>query len=155
MNTTEEKLEWSAAEYPFREKTTDWYWALGIMAVAGAVASYIVGNFLFAVLILLGAFTVAAYGARRPHVVPFEISRRGIRSDTVLYPYSSLSSFWIIEGEEESKILLQSTKFFMPYISIPLGNTDPEMVRSFLLNFLEEREHIEPITQRIMDYLRF
>jgi len=151
----EETITWSAAEYPFREKTTDWYWALGIMAVAGAVAAYIMGNFLFAVLILIGAFTVAIYGARHPRMVQFEVSRRGVRSDTVLYPYSSLSSFWIIEGAEESKILIESKKSFLPLISIPLGDTNPEAVRTFLLNYLDEHERVEPFAQRVMDYLRF
>ncbi|MBI5816923.1 MAG: hypothetical protein HZB09_00660 [Candidatus Yonathbacteria bacterium] len=146
---------WSALEYPIREKTTDWYWALGIMAIAGAVASYILGNILFSILILLGAFTVASYGARKPHMVEFEIDRRGIRSGTTLYPHSSLASFWIVEGVEESKILLQSGKIFMPYIIIPLGEENPEMVREVLLNYLKEEEHAEPFAQRIMDYLRF
>lgn len=151
----EERITWSALEYPVREKTTDWYWALGIMAIAGAVASYILANILFSILILLGAFTVAVYGARRPHIVEFEIDRRGIRSGATLYPYSSLVSFWIIEGAEESKILLQSGKVFMPYIVIPLGEEDPETVREVLLNYLKEEEHTEPLAQRIMDYLRF
>lgn len=148
-------ITWNALEYPVREKTTDWYWALGIMAIAGAVASYILGNILFSILILLGAFTVAAYGARRPHMVEFEIDRRGVRSGATLYPHSSLASFWIIEGEEESKILLQSGKVLMPYIVIPLGEENPEMVREILLNYLKEEEHVEPFAQRIMDYFRF
>ena len=151
----EERITWSALEYPVREKTTDWYWALGIMAVAGAVASYILANILFSILIILGAFTVAAYGARHPHEVLFEIDRRGIRSGTTLYPHSSLTSFWVIEGIEESKILLQSSKVFMPYIIIPLGEENPEMVREVLLNYIKEEEHVEPFAQRIMDYLRF
>jgi len=148
-------ITWSTLEYPIREKTTDWYWALGIMAVAGAVASYILANILFSILIILGAFTVAVYGARHPHMVEFEIDRRGIRSGATLYPHSSLTSFWVIEGSEESKILLQSSKVFMPYIVIPLGGENPEMVREVLLNYLKEEEHVEPFAQRIMDYLRF
>lgn len=150
-----ERITWSALEYPIRKKTADWYWALGIMAIAGAVASYILGNILFSILILLGAFTVAIYGARHPHVVEFEIDRGGIRSGTTLYPYSSLASFWIIEGRDESKILIQSSKAFMPYIIIPLGEENPEVVREVLLNYLMEEEHVEPFAQRIMDYLRF
>ncbi|MDO8572750.1 MAG: hypothetical protein Q7S11_03215 [bacterium] len=151
----EEKITWSALEYPIREKTTDWYWALGIMAMAGAVASYILANILFSILIILGAFTVAVYGARHPHEVLFEIDRRGVRSGATLYPHSSLTSFWVIERREESKILLQSSKVFMPYIVIPLGGENPEMVRDVLLNYLKEEEHVEPLAQRIMDYLRF
>ena len=118
----QEKITWSAPEYIFREKTADWYWALGIMAVAGAITSYILGNILFSILIILGAFTVATYGARRPHTVEFEIDRRGIRSGVTLYPHSSLSSFWVVEGKEESKIILQSNKALMPYIIIPIGD---------------------------------
>lgn len=150
-----DNITWSALEYPIREKATDWYWALGIMALAGAVASYILGNILFSILIILGAFTTAIYGARHPRVVEFEIDRYGVRAGTTLYPYSSLASFWIIERQDGPKILLQSERFFMTYIIIPLGAEDPEAVRGALINHLKEEEHAEPFAQRIMDYLRF
>jgi hypothetical protein len=146
---------WNAPEYPLRAKTADWYWALGIMAIAGAVASYILGNILFSILILLGAFTVAMYGARKPHTVEFEIDHRGLRAGPTLYPHSSLASFWIVEGKDESKILLRSHKPFLPYIIIPLGDNDPHLIRDVLLEYLDEEELTEPISQRIMDYLRF
>lgn len=151
----QDHIIWNAPEYPLRAKTADWYWALGIMAIAGAVASYILGNILFSILILIGAFTVAAYGARKPHIVEIEIDRRGVRAGGTLYPHSSLASFWIVEGKDESKILLRSHKPFLPYIIIPLGDTAPEMVHEVLSGYLTEEELAEPISQRIMDYLRF
>lgn len=150
-----ESTRWSAPEYPHREKTADWYWVLGILTIAGSAAAFILGNILFSLLILVGAFTVALFAARHPRTVEFEIDQRGVRADTVLYPYSSLASFWIIEGTEEQKILLRSVKKFMPYIIIPLGDINPLRAHEFLIKHLPEEEIVEPLSHRIMDYLRF
>lgn len=35
------KIEWSALEYEDKERGSDWYFALGIIVVAGSVASII------------------------------------------------------------------------------------------------------------------
>lgn len=150
-----ESVRWSALEYPHRKKTADWYWVLGILAVAGAVAAFILGNILFSLLIVVGAFTVALFAARHPRIVEFEIDQRGVRADIILYPYSSLISFWILEGTEEQKILLRSSKKFMPYIIIPLGDIHPLQAHEFLIERLPEEEIAEPLSHRIMDYLRF
>ena len=43
----------------------------------------------------------------------------------------------------------------MPYIIIPLGDADPETVRNFLLEYLNEEEHSEPLSHKLMEYLGF
>ena len=48
-------------EYDHNPKSADWYWVLGIIAVAGAVASILFSNYLLAALIV-----IAAAGVRSP-----------------------------------------------------------------------------------------
>ncbi|KKW40533.1 MAG: hypothetical protein UY91_C0041G0006 [Parcubacteria group bacterium GW2011_GWB1_55_9] len=43
-------LEWKGREYDHNPKSADWYWALGIIAVAATVAAILFGNYLLAVL---------------------------------------------------------------------------------------------------------
>ncbi len=150
-----EDLEWQAPEYTHKEKDSEWYWGVGILTLAGVASAYMFGNFLFAVLVFLIGFTMALFGARKPKIITFEISGRGVRADNTLYPFQSLWSFWILEKEHENLLLLKSQKKLSTQISIPLGDTDPEMVRDFLLNYLIEEEGAESVAQRFMDYLGF
>lgn len=148
-----DKISWQALEYHFTEKSQDWYWALGIVAVAIAIASILYDNILFAVLILVGAFALAIYAGRRPEIITVETNKKGVVVNDTLYPFASLESFWV--EENDNKLLLKSKKTLMPLIAIPLGDTNPKNLRSFLLELLTEEEHHEPASQKLMEHLGF
>ena len=150
-----EEITWQAPEYIHKEKDSEWYWSVGILTLAGVASAYMFGNILFAVLVFLIGFTMALFGARKPKMITFGISRRGIRADNTLYPFQSLWSFWVLEKEHEALLLLKSQKKLSQQINIPLGDTDPELVRMLLLEYLTEEEDEESIAQRFMDYLGF
>jgi len=150
-----EKITWETPEYKHKKRGLDWYFALSIIAVFSSATSFLLNNALFGIFILLGVFTLMIYGIRKPRVINIELSNRGVSVNDTLYLYNTLKSFWVEENNEEPKILIQSEKVLMPYIIIPLGDTDPDIVREFLLNYLEEEEHREPLLQKLMEYLGF
>lgn len=152
----EEELRWHTHDHT-EPKSADWYWALGIIAVAGAVAAVVLGNILFAVLIVVGTLTLALYAVRKPNLAHFEINDRGIRIDNTIHPYTSLDSFWVDDIDEHTspKLLIKSKKALMPFIIIPLDPVSPTDVRECLFLYLDEEEHTEPLPHKIMDYLGF
>lgn len=152
----EESIQWKALEFEYKEKSADWYWTLGIVAVAGTLIAIILGNVLFAVLIIIATFTVALYASKHPKLIDFEISARGIRASHTLHPFSTLESFWIEEGKDESiKLLLTSKKTFALQIIIPLVKTSTHDAREYLIHRLPEVEQHESFTERIMEFVRF
>lgn len=150
-------ISWQGYEHTHHEKSSDWFWALGIVALSSAVVAIVFENILFALLILIGAFTVALLAAKTPHLIHFEINRRGIAIDDLLYPFSTLESFWIDEDEHEHHtLILKSQRVIMPYIIIPLDELiEFEDVRNVLLTKLEEEELHEPISHRILEFFGF
>ncbi len=151
-----QKISWKAHEYEHRNKSIDWFWAVGVIAIASAIISAIYGNILFAVFILLGAFTLLMYAVRKPKEINFEINRRGVVIEDTLYPYSTIESFWIREKDDDKKLVFQSEKILMPHIIIPLSNDiDYEFLHEFLSEFLDEEEHHESFADIIMEYLGF
>ena len=150
-----EDITWQAPEYIHKEKDSEWYWSVGILTLAGAASAYMFGNFLLTILVFLIGFTMALFGARKPKEITFGIGRRGVRADNTLYPFQTLWSFWVIEKEHENLLLLKSQKKLSMQINIPLGDTDPELVQEFLLEYLIEEEDEESVAQRFMDYLGF
>lgn len=151
-----EKIQWSALEYEHKDRTTDWFWAVGIIALALAIVSVIYDNILFAVLVVIGTFTLLMYAARAPRIVAFEINRRGVVIEDRLYPYQALKSFWLRENHRGKKLIIQSEKVLMPHITIPLADDiDINIIHLFLAEYLEEKEHPESLSELVMDSLGF
>lgn len=148
--------KWSAQEYEYFLKSADWFWAVSILTFAISVSSFILGNFLFGALILVSGFAIILFGVRKPQKVEFSITGRGVQIGKKLYPYEFLESFWIhYEPPLKKEISLMSKKTFMPYIRIPLGDTDPNTARELLIKFIKEKEQQEPFADTIMKSLKF
>jgi len=150
-------IEWTDHEYKHFEKGSEWYWALGLVSVAGAVAALIFNNVLFALFILIAAFVLAIFASRKPNEVTFEISQRGIRIDDVLYPFQSLKSFGIEEltPKHIPRLIFKSKKLFALDIIIPLEKVHANEVHDFLIHFLPEDDHHEPLVHKVMEWLGF
>jgi hypothetical protein len=149
------KLEWDAHEYEHKERSSDWYWAVGIVAVSGAIASIIFGNVIFALLILLCVFSLTLHINNPPDVIQVMVNEYGITRDDTLYPYHSLHSFWVDEEHPHRKVILKSKKLLMPLIVIPLGEMDGDEVREILLKQLPEEFLSLPFLEKLLEYFGF
>lgn len=148
-------LTWQAPEYNHYQRTTDWFWAVGIITLSIAVLAFIYNNALFGILILISAGILVFYAVREPGVINYEINQRGIMIDKDLHPYLTIESFWIETRHGEPKIILKSKKNLLPYIIIPLHEESVDDVSNVLSEFLEEKELQEPVSHKIMEYLGF
>ena len=149
-------IEWEAHEYEHKERSSDWFWAVGIISVAIAVVSFILGNVIFGILVIIAAFALSIFANRPPAVVDVSINERGITRGKIHYPYQTLESFWIDTEHPEKKIILKSQKMFMPLIVIPLGEgVDIDDLHEVLSQFLKEEYHSLPIIEKLLDYLGF
>ena len=79
MDKVPNSVYWEGPSHYHVEKSGDWFWILGILAIAGSAASFIVGNVLFGVVIILAAVTLFIVGHQKPRDVAFEVSARGVR----------------------------------------------------------------------------
>ncbi len=149
-------IKWQAPEYKYTEKKADWFWAVWIIALSISIASIIYQNILFAVLIIIGSFTLVMYALRKPKMTTFGVSSKGLQIADAFYPYRNLRSFWISDDDtNDKKLLILSNKILSPLISIPLENVDIDKIREILLKSLEEEETEEPLSYKIMEYLGF
>ena len=148
-------LKWQAPEYQHYQRSTDWFWAVGIITVSIASLSFFFGNALFGILILLSAGVLIFYVLRVPNNVEYEINQRGIVVGKELHPYLTIASFWIETRMGEPKIILKSKKNLLPYIIIPVHEESVDDVANILRQFLEEKELQEPTSHKVMEYLGF
>lgn len=150
-----EKIEWTAPEFNYTPKGPDWYWTVGIITTTLVIIAIITSNLLFAIVLIVGGFALSYQAGQKPDIVEVAVDNRGVRMRDTLYPYSSLRSFWIENNPHEQKLILQSEKTFMPYVITPIEDVEPEQLRHYLLQYLPEEHHKEPLSQKIMEYLGF
>ena len=156
LKTNIPMLKWGALEYDYIPKSNNWFWGVAIVAISITLASALLGNFLFAILVAVAAFAVIIYGARKPRKVSFSFTARGIQIDNHLFPYENLRSFWLHYDPPQKKfITVEPKKMFMPAITVPLGDTDPNIVREYLLKFLKEERQEESLITTIIRFLGF
>ncbi|MEA2112951.1 MAG: hypothetical protein U9P50_03205 [Patescibacteria group bacterium] len=149
----EEKLSWQALEYEYKDKSADWFWVVWIISLSIAITAYLFNNILFGIFIIISAFSLSIYASRRPSLLNFELSEKGISINEKLIPFNSLRSFWI---EDDLKIILQAKRKSTPYIIIPLDKSlDTNKIKEYLLEKLEEEEHHETLSQKIFERLGF
>ena len=150
-----EIIQWKAYEYNHGEKSSDWFWALGIIAFSAAAAAVIFNNVIFAIFIILSAFTLSMYAARKPSLINIELNDKGIIVDKYLYPYQNIEKFWVDERPSGNVIIIKSLKKTLPYTTVSAGQIDLEEIREYLSRHIEEEEMAEPLVQTITEYLGF
>jgi hypothetical protein len=150
-------IEWQAYEHHHEHHSEDWFWIVGIVALIGAILAAYFGNIMLAILIVIAGFTSFLHGHSTPRVITFRITRRGVQAGDTMFPFSTLESFWVIDEEVDDRIILKSQKFMMPYIVLPYDSTttDPESIRDYLLEYIDEEEMDEPVMQKVMENLGF
>jgi hypothetical protein len=62
--TSNEKLSWSAPEYEEKERSRDWFWALGIIVATSSIAAIIFNDYFFAVLLILSGILLGFFAVK-------------------------------------------------------------------------------------------
>lgn len=157
----EETLEWSTLEYEHKEKSADWFWALAIIIIASSITSIIYSNYFFATLLILSGVLLAAFANKKPEMIHYQLSNKGLRIQSRLYPYENIKSFWVqadLTGETNTKPLLfiKTQRLFMPIVYVPIENEWAEDIHAIMLSKnIPELEMKEHPSEKIMESLGF
>ena len=95
----EKHFVWRAQKNAGTKKTSNWYWVVGILVAGGAFASFISGNFLFGVLLLIGGFAIMLAGSQPAIENAYAISDKGLHINTQVVGWDSIQLFAISENE--------------------------------------------------------
>ncbi len=148
-------LQWEALEYEPSTREENWFYTIGIVAIIAIVLSIIFKNFLFAIIILLSAFTLIMYELRPPRLQTIKITAKGIQVEKELFPFGNILSFAITDGKPARHLIININRLVLSKIHLSLGETDPEKIRQILIQRLKETEHKETVIDLISDRLGF
>jgi hypothetical protein len=160
-----EKLSWSALEYEEKERSKDWFWALGIIVVTSSIAAIIFGSYFFAALLIISGVLLGFFAIKKPDIIDYELTDRGLKIRTHFYPYENIKSFWVqahnpLETNREvfkkPLLFIHSERIFMPVISIPINEEIAKHIKSIMLEKkVAEVEMKEHPSEKIMEALGF
>ncbi|MES2007186.1 MAG: hypothetical protein V4436_03730 [Patescibacteria group bacterium] len=141
MSPSEQELSWQVASHTMRERSNDWFWGLGALAIIGSVASIVFGNALLAIIIVLGAFSLGFLSLQQPREHNVVINQRGVSIDGTRYPYKSIRSFWVEHSEHNARLFVSMNGVLAPHFSIYLADTiEGDVVRRYLKRYVLEEE---------------
>lgn len=156
MSEQVDSITWEAYEHHYVRKTNDWFWILGILTIIFTTISILMNNMLFGILIFIAGLVIALHATVLPKVIPFAVTKRGLRVDDKLYPYSTLESFCIDEDcSTGPQLLVQSEKLFMTLIVVPIPEEYLDEIEDILASRLPEEHLEEPFVTKLLDYLGF
>lgn len=150
-------VEWKGQEFEFVPKSATWYWTIGILSFGCAAAAFIVGNFLFGIILLLAGGTISLLGSRRPMMHVFKISDRGIHVGDQLFRYENIQHFAIDDHHTSgapTKLHFGLHQGIVKVMTIPLTGVDFRSVRSALKNHsIDEVETLDSAVARLSDWI--
>lgn len=156
MEPSLRSVTWEAPEHHHVEKGNDWFFALAIVILALVIVAVLFDNTLFALLIGLSGGALAVSAAKRPSIIPYAVTVRGIKIDDQLYPFATLESYAIDEENPRGpQLLLKSTKKTMPLIVMPIPNDHIDDIESILKEKLDEEELEESLFIKVLELFGF
>jgi hypothetical protein len=152
---------WSALEYEEKERSRDWFWALGIIVVTGAIASIIFSNYFFAALLVLGGVMLAFYAIKKPDLINYELNEEGLLMKHRFFPYENIKAFWVqADFTPNSKLkpmlFIHIERAFLPVISIPIHIESAEDIHNIFTSQEIAEVPMKPHpAETVMDVLGF
>lgn len=155
-----EMFAWKAREFQNFEKTNDWFWAVGLIAVVGAVLAFWRGSVSFGILILLAGFAMILFGNVKHPEHSILINEDGLMVDENKFLWKDVTGFAIVEDPQNpfsKKVIFETTRPVAPKISLPIDRSviNPDGLKNFLIAHSTEKELKESVVKAIAEKVRF
>jgi hypothetical protein len=155
-------ISWQIPEYHSEEKTKLWYAIYALIAIGLLVYAIFTQDFIFAIIIIFAAILIVVFDGNKPGTLNVVIGDQGVMVGKEFYSYDQIQDFFIIYEPEQGikNLYLEFKRFVKPILpaneparyswlfwivnfartrfSIPLGDTNPIVIRRNLLKYLKE-----------------
>jgi hypothetical protein len=148
-------LEWEVYESLHGDRSTDWFWGVGLSGVVIGIIAIILHNVLLAILAVIGAVTLVAVSLKHPTLYSYALTPRGVIEGETLYPWSELDVFWVQETDP-AMLLIRSNRATVPLLDLPLPETaDTQLVHDYMFQYIDDEPLRLGTLQQIMNRLGF
>ncbi|MBU1039024.1 hypothetical protein KKC17_02200 [Patescibacteria group bacterium] len=156
-NLGTEQISWSFKEFNPIIRSRRWWWLAGVISLLLLLYAVLTGNFLFALILLMGAILFVNETKRQPRHLKCQITNKGLAVGKKFWRWSELNEFWIAyQPPTIDNLYVLPKNLFDPRLSIPLNKTNPLKVRTELKKFLNEdlSKEDEPTSEALAKLLK-
>lgn len=132
-------LRWSFKEFRQVKRPQAWWILASLITIGLVIWAVLTGNFLFALILLIGSVIFINESRRQPRRLECQITTLGIMVGKKFWRWSELTSFWIAYHPPEiANLYIVPKNPFDPRVTIPLNQTNPITVRELLGKYISE-----------------
>ena len=150
-------ISWEILEHEPRPKSMDWTWIIAILGGAITIASFIFGNYIFGIFLIIATFAIILYGHKDPDLLVVDVTKKGIRVNNEFFPYPTIDSFWM-DDERGYPVLtiLSKKRTILSHVRIRMPEEiSMDDLREALLNHIDEDYHPPTFTESLIHFFQF
>ncbi len=152
---TIETISWETLEYNHKKKSPDFIWTIILVTIVACVVAVWLGNFVFGIFIFISGGCLLMFSIREPGTVRFMIANDGLMMGKNKYPWKNIKGFNILPGDVESKLMIETTRYFLPIYTITLPASLTNQVRESIAKFVPQIQLRESNSMILADKLGF
>ncbi|NVN97142.1 hypothetical protein HXX01_02835 [Candidatus Nomurabacteria bacterium] len=150
-----DKIEWQAPEYKHKDKSIDFIWAIGLVAIVMCGFAIWQANYVFAIFILVSAATLILFSIRQPQDIVFIIETNGFSMGKDKYEWKKIKGFNIKKQDNEASLLIELDKYLLPVYTVALPLELADNARENLLKVIPNIELEESKSMKFMEKIGF
>lgn len=155
IDAGEELYGWQTWEFMPHQRSMLWYVFASILSVVLIVYAIWVTNYMFAIIILMIGIIFLIGNLRKPEIVNVHVTTLGLVVNDKFYEYEEIKDFSLIYAPPDIKWLyVDFNKVWMPMLTIPLEDADPNIIREVMTpyafeNLEREEETLTDMVRRV------
>ena len=111
-------INWEAEEYIDRNRGSKWYVGLAIVVAILLGIAILFKDWWFVAVIIVATIALLAYVLRKPRILHYSLSSKGLSEGNNLYAFSDFKSFGILNEANHYSIILTPKKRFGSRVSV-------------------------------------
>jgi hypothetical protein len=143
-HSVETILEWTAPGRPFKRKSRQYYLTSILIVVLVEIILFLFSQYMLMLVVLSLLFVAFSLATVPPSDFKYRISSEGITIEDHFFLWQELYDFYFKKREGVDVVHVRTHSFIPGELTLTLGSTDREHVKSALLPYLPYRELVKP-----------
>ncbi len=148
------EVEWRR-ENTNRQKSADWYWVLAILACAGIIVSFLIGNLLLATIIGLSAVIMMLLAHAEPHETVCRLDHRHLQINDMTYRLRDMQAYHIDEKDGELVMRFKTEHILLPVVIVHIPLEHAETIDMIMGSSVPAEYIDEELSHRLLEIFGF
>lgn len=142
-------VNWEAREYIEHKKNAGWYAGLGGVVLLLSILAIVLQQWSFLALVLVAALALLVYVRRKPRILHYSLSDKGLSEGNNLFTFDQFKSFGVLNEDNHYSIVLMPKKRFAVRVVVYFPKTEGEQI----VDIFGARLPMEPVKLDLLDKL--